>query len=278
MREPQGGDVDLRQEEMEQSVYGLRFALDSSAVSPSLHFSNSSLIIAHKGENPFSNTKNRRSLTSDPWVTCPLVCADVVIRRGQYYWEVDVCNSSVYRIGVSLGDGSCGWWLERHNSSFRSVYDGNLEPLCTVPPQIKTLGVFLNIGGGALSFHNPLTQEHLATLPTRFDPAGVLPALCLGQGQLRLRCGLTPPSHVFLCKDSTYRRPRGAGGGRWRREVNFQSVRTVIQKFEELAMSDSDSGLVSSLDSSCSTLASLPDSGIPGLIPSERTGQETSAE
>ena len=40
-------------------------------------------------------------MTSDPTVTpaLPQVCADVVIVRGQYYWEVDVCNSSVYRIG-----------------------------------------------------------------------------------------------------------------------------------------------------------------------------------
>lgn len=180
--------------------------------------------------------------------------------------------------GVSSVDSSSGWWLERHGSSFCSVYDGALEPLGTVPPQIKTIGVFLNMGGGVLSFHNPLTQEHLTTLPTRFDPAGVLPALSLCQGRLRLRCGLPPPSFVFLSKDSTYRGPRGAGGGRWRREVNFQSVRKVIQKFEELAMSDSDSGLVSSFGSSCCTLASLPDPGISGLVLTEHTGQETSAE
>ena len=148
--------------------------------------------------------------------------------------------------------------------SFCAVYDGCQEPVCAVPPQIKTLGIFLNMGGGVLSFHNPLTQEHLATLPTRFGPTGVTPALGLGQGRLRLRCGLPPPPHIFLSRHSAYRGPSGAGGGRWRRDVDFQSVRTVIQKFEELAVSDSDSGLVSSFGSSCSTLASLPDPGGPG--------------
>lgn len=124
-----------------------------------------------------------------------------------------------------------------------------------LPPCIKTIGMFLNLGGGCLSFHNPLTQEHLATLPTRFPPAGVLPALGLSQGRLRLRCGLPPPSHVFLGRSSTYRRPGGAGWRRWHiGDVPFHSVRAVIQKFEELAEWDADLGLTSSF--SCSTLTS----------------------
>ncbi|XP_033935930.1 probable E3 ubiquitin-protein ligase MID2, partial [Pseudochaenichthys georgianus] len=257
---PEGGDVELTEEEMERSVFGLCFALDSSAVPPSLRLSSaSSLTVTHSDPSPDSGVS--RSVTPDPWVALPLpqVCSDVIITGGQYYWEVDVCNSSVYRIGVSSPDGSVGWWLERHGSSFCVVYDGSREPLCSVPPQIKTLGVFLNMGGGVLSFHNALTREHLTSLPTLFPPVGVTPALGLNQGRLRVRCGIPPPPHVFLGKDSAYRGPCGAGGGRWSREIPFQPVRKVIQKFEELAVSDSDSGLVSGSGSSCSTLASLPD-------------------
>lgn len=156
-------------------------------------------------------------------------------------------------------DGSGGLWLQRLGPSFSAVYDTTQEPLCTVPPQIKTIGVFLNFGGAALSFHNPLTQEHLATLPTLFHPAGVRPALCLGQGRIKLRSGLPPPLHVFLSKDSTYRGPRRAGAGRRDGDTQFQSVRKVIQKFEELNVSDPESGFQSCFGSSCSTLASLPD-------------------
>ncbi|KAM7399752.1 hypothetical protein PAMP_018998 [Pampus punctatissimus] len=275
---------DAGEKTAQSCLHGLCFALDPSTVPPPLHLSNSSLTVSYQGDSPPclppDNNARRSMMTSDPRVilALPQVCADVVITQGQYYWEVDVCNSSIYRVGVSSLDGSGGWWLERWGLSFCAVYDGSREPLCTVPPQIKTLGVFLNIGGGALSFHNPLTQEHLATLPTRFDPAGVFPALGLGQGRLRLRSSLPPPPHVFLSKDSAYRGACSAGGVRWRREIPFQSVRKVIQKFEELAMSDSDSGLVSSFGSSCSTLASLPDLGIPGMFPSGHEGQETGAE
>lgn len=86
------------------SFSGLCFALDPSTVPPSLHLSNSFLTITYQGESPPGpppDNKVRRSVTSDPGVTLalPEVCADVVIARGQYYWEVDVCNSSVYRIG-----------------------------------------------------------------------------------------------------------------------------------------------------------------------------------
>lgn len=180
--------------------------------------------------------------------------------------------------GVRLADGSGGYWFQRRGLFFCAVYDGSQELLCNVPPQIKTVGLFLNIGGGALSFHNPLTQEHLATLPARFSPTGVLPALSLGQGRLKLRCGLPPPPHVFLNKASAYRGPSGAGGVPWRREIPFQSVKKVIHKFEELSVSDSDSGILSSFGSSCSTLASLPDLEIPGPVPTGQPGQETEAE
>ncbi|XP_024258917.2 uncharacterized protein LOC112234842 [Oncorhynchus tshawytscha] len=208
----------------------------------------------HHGNRVTGSVTSTESQESAPH-PLPQVCGDVVIIRGQFYWEVDVCNSTLYRIGVSSLDDACGWWLERQGLSFSTVYDSCREPLRAVPPQIKTLGLFLNMGGGTLSFHNPLTQEHLATLPTRFSHAGVRPALGLGQGRLRLHCGLPPPPHVFLSRASDYRGPTGAGGGRWRRDMPFRSVRMVIQKFEELAVSDSDSGLVSSFGSSCSTLA-----------------------
>lgn len=141
-------------------------------------------------------------------------------------------------------DGSVGWWLERQGSSFCAVYDGSREPLHTVPPHIKNLGVFLNIRGGVLSFHNTVTQEHLATLPTRFGAAGLLPAFGLGQGCLRIRCCLPPPSHVFCSKDSTYRGPRISDDSQWPWEIAFKPVRSVIQRFEQMAVTDS--ALVSS--------------------------------
>lgn len=83
------------------SILGLSFALDPSSVPPTLHLSNSLLTITHQGENSSDPTSDNRSVTSNPEDTpaLPQVCANVVIAQGQYYWEVDVCNSSVYRIG-----------------------------------------------------------------------------------------------------------------------------------------------------------------------------------
>lgn len=168
-------------------------------------------------------------------------------------------------------DGSSSWWLETNSFSFSAVYDGSYETICTVPPKIKTLGIFLNVGGGTLSFYSPLTQEHLASLPTRFSPAGVLPALGLGQGKLRLRCGLPPPSFVFLSKDSVYRGHCKPSGARWRSEVPFPLVRRVIQKFERMALSDSGSDPLSSIASSSCSLMSPPEGIRPVTDPSLQT-------
>ncbi|XP_043974995.1 uncharacterized protein LOC122832376 isoform X1 [Gambusia affinis] len=237
---PVDGAVDLLEEEMEQSVYGLHFSLDPSSVPPPLRLSNTLLTVTYSDSgfsDPHPPIRNP-ALTPDSTGLFPHVSADVIIARGQYYWEVDVCNSSVYRVGVISSDGCNGWWLERNVSAFHAVYDGSCEPIDTVPPRIKTLGIFLSFEGGILSFHNPLTQEHLVTLPTRFSPSGVLPALGLGQGKLRLHCGLPTPPFVFLGKHSTFRGPCGPNSVWWHREVPFQSVKTVIQKFEKLASSN----------------------------------------
>ncbi|KAK3531622.1 hypothetical protein QTP70_025813 [Hemibagrus guttatus] len=279
---PAEGDVDLSEEEMERSVSGLHFALDSSTIAPPLQLTNSTLTVT------FSDSGSQVGVR-DLCASLPQVCADVEILRGQYYWEVDVCNSTLYRIALthrgmdftrslkvccgiwhqdvssrsfkscvsSLAGGGEAWWFERRGSGFHAVFDGRRELLPSVPPQLKTVGIFLNVGGASLTFHNPLTEELLATIPSIFTPP-LCPAFQLGQGRLKLRPGLPPPNHVFLSRNSAYRGPKGAGRGRWRRDVAFGSVRPVIQKFEEMAASDSDSGLTSSCSSN-STLTSIPD-------------------
>ncbi|XP_026994641.2 uncharacterized protein LOC113637896 [Tachysurus fulvidraco] len=247
---PAGADVDLSEEEMERSVSGLHFALDSSSITPPLKLTNSAFTVTFRDSGSQVGAR-------DLCASLPQVCADVEILRGQYYWEVDVCNSALYRIGVrSLAGGGEAWWFERRGSGFHAVFDGRRELLPSVPPQIKTVGMFLNVGGSSITFHNPLTEELLATIPSFFTPP-LCPAFQLGQGRLKLRSGLPPPNHVFLSRNSAYRGPEGAGRGRWRRDVAFGSVRPVIEKFEEMAGSDSESGLTSSCSSN-STLTSIP--------------------
>ncbi|XP_022525256.2 uncharacterized protein LOC103031705 [Astyanax mexicanus] len=265
------GSVDLSEEEMESSVSGLIFALDSSSAAPPLHLSNSALTATFTGNSSPWGDSGDQCRCQDPCAPLPQVCGNVAVHRGQYYWEVDVCNSALYRIGVTSLAGDLAWWFERCGPAFHTVFDGCHELLPSVPPQLKTVGVFLNVGGSSLTFHNPLTQELLAAIPARFTPP-LSPAIQLGHGKLKLRPGLPPPSHVFSSCGSAYRGPGGAGRGRWRQEVTFSSVRTVIQKFEEMAASESDSGLMSSFSSS-STLASLPEPSC-GLERAHPSGQE----
>ncbi|XP_028319616.1 probable E3 ubiquitin-protein ligase MID2 [Gouania willdenowi] len=222
---PLDGATELEEDDMKRSVHGLHFSLNPSTAHPSLHLSDAPPTVT------ISQWESRGAQTT------PTVCADAVLTQGQFYWEVDVCNSALYRIGVMSSDGCAGWWFQRQGNSFSAVYDGSSEPLSTVPPHIRTIGLFLCIGAGTLSFHNPLTEEHLATLPTIFGSAGVVPAVGLGQGRLRLRSGLPPPCCVFFYNNSAYREPGSSRRG-WRNtNVGFWSVKTLIQKFEELVVS-----------------------------------------
>ncbi|XP_056330010.1 erythroid membrane-associated protein-like [Danio aesculapii] len=218
----------------------LLFTLDSSCCDSPLRLSGSALSVTFSG-HVTSASQDRRAFAQ--------VCANVSICRGQYYWEVDVCNSACYRIGVTSSSDGRGWWLERRGSAYHTVFDGRCELLPSIPPQLKTVGVFLNVGGASITFHNTVTQEFLAAIPAHFS-IPLRPAIQLAEGRIKLRPGLPPPSHVFLSHSSAYRGPGGAGPGRWRRDVCFGSVRAVIQKFEQISsVSDSDSGLVSTVSS-----------------------------
>lgn len=85
-------------------IVGLRFALDPSTAPPGLHLSSSSLTVSYHEESiptpPSENNIRMSAMSSNPRACCH-VRADVVITRGQYYWEVDVCNSSSYMTGKS---------------------------------------------------------------------------------------------------------------------------------------------------------------------------------
>lgn len=75
---------------------GLLFALDSSSIAPPLHLTNSALTVTFRDSGAQAGGR-------DLCGSLPQVCADVKILRGQYYWEVDVCNSALYRIGKLCG-------------------------------------------------------------------------------------------------------------------------------------------------------------------------------
>lgn len=81
------------------SASGLRFSLDPASAPPSLRLCSASLAVVYRGEDPPSGGG---PASSDPGLTLPGACADVIVGRGQYYWEVEVCNSSVYRVGKRL--------------------------------------------------------------------------------------------------------------------------------------------------------------------------------
>lgn len=134
-------------------ILGLHFALDhldASTAPPSLRLSDSSLTVTYHEENPpvpAPEGKIRRPvMTSDPG-TLHHIRADVVIAQGQYYWEVEVCNSFIYKIG---------------KKSFEFVLVG-LMPACLMLPEILTISQQDRVCSDLCSHEPAYTQTHLQT-------------------------------------------------------------------------------------------------------------------
>ncbi|XP_043926339.1 E3 ubiquitin-protein ligase TRIM68-like isoform X2 [Protopterus annectens] len=192
----------------------------------------------------------------------PMVLADVAIKNGIFYWEVEVSSSHFYNIGVCTKgmSSSCNlreelqsWYLQRLGGTFSVFYDGYTEQLDSMPQHVNKIGVCINYTGGTLSFYNVAAQEHLCTIPTRFLQY-VNPAFSLKEGSLSILCGLPVPNFVFsvkanVCSDKVTENS-------WHKDLAFSAVASFIQKFEDLTVTDSDSGLISSNYGSCSTLNS----------------------
>ncbi|XP_069069095.1 uncharacterized protein [Pleurodeles waltl] len=254
--------VDIAEDEMEQSLMGLSFRLDSTTAHPLLTISPSGLQVTYTGEALSSCSLRRKSINETTFICSvstalpslkesevvaqklppkPQVRADVSIKRGLFYWEVDVCNSQAYQLGVCvdtafLSDASCdSWCLERQPpGNFRVLYGNEVEALDSVPPLVQRIGIFLNFTGGTLSFYSTITEEHLVTLPIIF-PGSVRPFFVLTQGKLSISSGLPLPDFVFTTKSSAYRADRGKRCS-WHRDMTFRPISPFIQRFESLTL------------------------------------------
>lgn len=255
-------DVDIAEEEIEQSLTGLSFRLDSSTANPLLTISPSGLQVIYTGQ-ALSSCSLRRKPRDEATFSCsvsaslpsllegevvaqklppkPQVMANVSIKGGLFYWEVDVCNSQSYQLGVCvdtaiLSDAFCeSWCLERQPpGNFRVLYGNEAEALDSVPPLAQRIGICLNFTGGALSFYSSITEEHLVTLPIIF-PGPVRPFFALTQGKLSISSGLPLPDFVFTTKSSAYRAGRGKRCS-WLQDMTFRPISPFIQRFESLRL------------------------------------------
>ncbi|XP_038162726.1 stonustoxin subunit alpha-like [Cyprinodon tularosa] len=100
--------------------------------------------------------------------------------RQHYYWEVEwsegsyigvgVAIKSIERQGVLLGDNEKSWYFGQYQGLV-AKHNGQEWPNPTPSGGVKKIGVYLNFGGGTLSFYKVScnTLEHLYTFKTSFN-------------------------------------------------------------------------------------------------------------
>ncbi|XP_067417475.1 E3 ubiquitin-protein ligase TRIM39-like [Emydura macquarii macquarii] len=110
--------------------------------------------------------------------TMPSVLGAEGLTGGRYYWEVEVgdkiywilgvCRESVSRKGEVRASPANGYWAMR-------LWDGKYEactwPSISLPVSVRPsrVGIFLDYGGGEVSFYNVTDRSHLFTFTDTFS-------------------------------------------------------------------------------------------------------------
>ncbi|CAL8376695.1 unnamed protein product [Gadus morhua 'NCC'] len=122
--------------------------------------------------------------------------------RGRHYWQVDIANTGVWRVGVTAVDAKRrgrvpmsprrGYWaLWRSAQQFYACTEPEPTPLpLAMAP--RHLGVYLDYEEGQVSFYNAKTQTHIFTFTGSFR-GKMYPLLAPLDGRTRLEVRPPPP-------------------------------------------------------------------------------------
>lgn len=199
-----GGPSD-RSEPVDISTAGTCFHLLEDTAHPSLSLSADGLTMFYLDEDlPLSHM----TFSDSTFARCVAVLGDLVPIRGQYYWEIEVDEDTEFRVGVAyedtqrnsyLGGNKTSWCMRHIVTPSRHKYEflhNGWTPDVRITVQPLRIGVFLDYGGGILSFYNAALRQHLHTFSCRFLHR-VQPCFALDNpGALRLHTGLPAPPMI----------------------------------------------------------------------------------
>ncbi|XP_043120416.1 fibronectin type III and SPRY domain-containing protein 2 isoform X2 [Puntigrus tetrazona] len=199
-----GGPSD-RSQPITVSTIGTFFHLLEDTAHPSLSLSADGLTMFYLDEDlPISHM----TFSDNTFNRCVAVLGDLVPVRAQYYWEIEVDESTEFRVGVAyedtqrnsyLGGNNTSWCMRHILTPSRHKYEflhNGWTPDIRITVQPLRIGVFLDYSRGILSFFNAALQQHLYTFSAQFLHY-VQPCFALDNpGALMLHTGLTTPSHI----------------------------------------------------------------------------------
>ncbi|KAM9311887.1 fibronectin type III and SPRY domain-containing protein 2 [Gastrophryne carolinensis] len=141
---------------------------------------------------------------------CIAVLGNLIPFKGQHFWEVEVEESTEFRVGVAyedtnrsgvLGANNSSWCLRHVCTPTRHRYEFlhcGVSPdiRITIPP--RRIGILLDYDTETVSFYNMDILQHLYTFECQFRHL-VHPCFSLEKrGQLKIKNGIPVP-HALIC-------------------------------------------------------------------------------
>ncbi|XP_036390930.1 fibronectin type III and SPRY domain-containing protein 2 isoform X2 [Megalops cyprinoides] len=146
--------------------------------------------------------------SDNTFARCVAVLGELIPVRGTHYWEVEVEDSTEFRIGVAyqdtqrngyLGGNNTSWCMRHVVTPSRHKYEflhNGWTPDIRITIHPRRIGVVLDYDAGKLSFFNAGLWQHLHTFDCHFLHY-VHPCFALDNpGALTVRNGIEAPNYV----------------------------------------------------------------------------------
>ncbi|XP_069078659.1 fibronectin type III and SPRY domain-containing protein 2 [Pleurodeles waltl] len=184
---------------------GTFFHLNETTAHPLLSILDDGLTISCEEEESFGDLPYHYN----SFTRCIAVMGNLIPVRGRHYWEVEVEESTEYRVGVAFEDTNRNGYIGANNTSWcmrhvvtpsRHKYEflhcGTTPDVrITIPPH--RIGILLDYDNCKLSFFNMEPFQHLYTFDSHFQHL-VHPCFALEKpGVLRTRNGIAIPKGVL---------------------------------------------------------------------------------
>ncbi|KAI1904151.1 hypothetical protein AGOR_G00002730 [Albula goreensis] len=148
--------------------------------------------------------------SDNTFARCVAVLGELIPVRGTHYWEVEVEDSTEFRIGVAyedtqrnsyLGGNNTSWCMRHIVTPSRHKYEflhNGWSPDIRITIHPQRIGVFVDYDRGKLSFFNAILSQHLHTFECHFLHY-VHPCFALDNpGALTVHNGIEAPDCVWF--------------------------------------------------------------------------------
>jgi len=139
------------------------------------------------------------------------VSGDVIVDCGTHYWEVVVCRSTNFSLGVALSDANkfewnvknnssknASWTMTRNNQSWFGKQNGKETRVFPQVPFPKKIGVLLNFDCGRISFFDGASGVKIQDFNAGKFPKPVRPVFAAGsKSTLTINTGICIPEHLM---------------------------------------------------------------------------------